>query len=130
MFSRMAVYTVHLLPDTPLLRQKPVFVKEGFSIPAFLLPLFWALYQRMWLASLLLVAFEAGLMFLVRGGVVGPAGMLVLDLAMHVWVGFAANDWLRATLTRKGYLFSDVAVADTLLRAEQRYFDRCFAGQS
>lgn len=127
MFNRMTIYTVHLQPDLPLSRQKPVFVKEGLNKPAFIVPIFWALYQRLWTVAILLIAFEVILMSLVRGGFLSPAGIIVLDIGMHFWVGFAANDWVRKNLTKKGYILSDIAVADSKLRAEQRYFDRCFA---
>ncbi len=127
MFNRMRIYTVHLQPETPLSTQKPLFIKEGMNFPAFLIPLFWALYQRLWLTAILLMGFEVSLMFIARAGLLGAAGVIVLDIGMHFWVGFAANDWLRSNLSKRGYLFSDVAVADSKLRAEQRYFDRCFA---
>ncbi len=127
MFHRMKIFTVHLQPQIQLSNQKPVFLKEGFNLFAFLLPFIWALYNRLWFMAVLLVGWQVFLMALLRSGMFGPAGMAALDLGMHVIVGYAANDLLRSSLTRRGYIFSDVSVADSRLRAEQRYFDRCFA---
>lgn len=127
MFNRMRIYTVHLQPDLNLSSQKPIFLKEGINMAAFVLPVFWALYKRLWFVAVSLIAFEVLIMFIGRAGFLSPAGVFVLDLAMHFWMGYAANDQLRSGLTKKGYLFSDVAVAENQLRAEQRYFDRCFS---
>jgi hypothetical protein len=127
MFKRMATYTVHLLPEAGLSAQKPIFLKEGFNILAFLFPLFWALYYRLWLYLVLLMGYMLALMLVAQSEMISMLGLIVLELAMHVYVGMVANDWLREKLGKKGYLFSDVTIADSRMRAEQRYFDRCFA---
>jgi hypothetical protein len=54
------------------------------------------------------------------------SGALV-QLALNLMIGFHANDWLRARLSRRGYIMADISAADTLLRAEQRYFERYLA---
>jgi len=127
MFKRMTVYTVHLKPEATLSSQKPIFLREGFNFAAFLVPVVWALYRRLWFIAVLLAGWEVMLMFVVRSTIIDTPGILVLNIGMHVIVGFAANDWLRSRLSKKGYVFSDVAIADSRLRAQQRYFDRCFA---
>lgn len=127
MFHRTHIYTIHLRPERPLSDQKPLFLREGFSFKAFLLPLLWALYHRLWSPALLLFGWQVLLMMALRGELIDTAGAGVLDLGVHLIAGFCAYDWLRSGLSRKGFILSDVAVADTRLNAEQRYFDRCFA---
>jgi hypothetical protein len=121
----MSVFTVHLLPDSNLVSQRPVFIKEGFNFYAFLFPLLWTLYRRMWMTAFLLAVWQVLLMSAAHTNVFDAPGLFVLDLGMHIFVGFSANDWLRSYLGHRGYLFSDVTIADNKLGAQQRYFDRC-----
>jgi len=80
-----------------------VFVKEGFSWPALLVPGFWLFYRCMWLELVLFLG-----LFLVLGWAFGPsdAGQTIfgwLSLALVVLFAFEANDLRRAALERRGY---------------------------
>jgi hypothetical protein len=124
---RMKIYTVHIKPDGANAAEQPVFVKEGFNIWAFLLTFLWALYHRLWLPALLLLAVNLLLVFLLKHHVFAASSVGVLHLTMHYIAGSYGNDWIRARLTRLGYIMVDVAASDSLLRAEQRYFERYLA---
>ncbi|MDE3060651.1 MAG: DUF2628 domain-containing protein [Pseudomonadota bacterium] len=122
----MKIYTVHIRPGEVSPQQKPVFVKEGFNALAFVFSLFWALYWRLWKPALLVIAFQVALVALRNHGM-GVASIAALDLGFHLFFAYQANDWLRARLTRRGYVMADIAAGDTQLRAEQRYFERALA---
>jgi hypothetical protein len=127
MFSYMKIYTVHLKPGLSLGEQKPVFIKEGINIAAFIFHFFWALYHRLWWVAFLVFAANVVLVFLMRSSVLTREGVVIIQLAIQVIVALQGNDWRRAKLTRKGYIMADVSAADSLLRAEQRYFERSLA---
>lgn len=122
----MKLYTVHARPGTSMV-EKPVFIKEGFNLWAFLLTVVWALYHRLWLVSLLLVAFNVTMFYCVRIQLFSSISFGILHLAFHVICGLYGNDWIRAKLTRRGYIMADITAGDSLLRAEQRYFERYLA---
>jgi Protein of unknown function (DUF2628) len=89
-----------------------VFVKEGFSWPALLVPGLWLLYQRMWLELVLFVA-----LFAVLGWVFDPsdAGQTLfgcLSVALIVLFAFEANDLRGAALERQGYTQVGTAIGD------------------
>jgi hypothetical protein len=128
-FNRMNIYTVHVKPESGL-KQKPVFIREGFNLAAFIFAAFWTLYQRLWLPSMFVVAFNLFIIFLASQPWLSPATLTVLDMGLHMVVGFMANDWLRAGMQKRGYVFADITAADSLLRAEQRYFERYLATTS
>lgn len=128
MFGWMKIYTVHVLPDDVGVKQKPIFIKEGFNQFAFVFTLFWALYQRLWIPAILMLAFDIVLMMLLGAHIFAPPSIVGMQLIYHVFVGFQGNDWLRARLQDKGYILADVSAADSLLRVEQRYFERYLAG--
>jgi hypothetical protein len=121
------LYTVHARPGTSPTTLPPVFVKEGFNFSAFLFHFFWALYQRLWLPALLIFLVNALLVLLVRWHWVGEGGLTVLQLGFQFLVGAHGNDWVRARLSREGYILADITAGDSGLRAEQRYFERFLA---
>lgn len=125
--NRMSIFTVHIRPGDAFLDQKPIFLKEGFNFIAFLFPLFWGLYQRLWWLALAILAMEIGLVMLASSQFLSAMSLAVIKLAVHTYVGFASNDLVRARLSRRGYVLADITVGDSLLRAEQRYFERCLA---
>ena len=123
MFSRMKLYTVHLKPEDGLLK-KPVFIREGFNLYAFLFTGLWALYQRLWLALVGIVIFHVALGYLLESHVLLKPSGVAIQLGFSIIVGFQANDWMRRRLAKKGYVLADVSASDSLLRAEQRYLER------
>lgn len=127
MFGRVKIYTVHVGAQDKGLQHKPVFVKEGFSIMAFLFPLLWTVYRRLWGPMLIVLAFDMFLYAMLKGHSFGRPSLGAVDLGFRLLIGFQANDWLRASLQRKGYLLTDVSAADSLLRAQQRYLERFVA---
>lgn len=127
MFGMMRIYTVHIDPAEPSASQKPTFIREGFNWIAFLLGGLWALYHRLWLPLVLILAFNGALMTLRKEHLISMAGIATMQFGFNIFVGLQANDWLRAKLARRGFLMADVTAADSKLRAEQRYFERYLA---
>jgi hypothetical protein len=121
MFGRMKIYTVHIKPGTNDALEKPVFVREGFNVWAFLFTFVHALYHRLWLHALAIMTLTV---LIAESHMLSHSSIMVLQLALQLIVGFSANDWKRAALSRRGYIMTDIAASDNLLRAEQRYFER------
>lgn len=120
----MRVYTVHTDPASAAEDRDALFLREGFSWPAALFTVLWALWHGMWLTALGLLA--AGLAIAVGAALIGldPAGTAALQLGYAAIVGFSANDWRRRWLARKGRVFAGVVAAPDRASAEQRFFDR------
>ena len=128
MFGGVKIYTVHVKPEDRGVQHKPVFVKEGFNFMAFAFPLLWAAYKRLWVPVLLILMFDLFFFSLMHWHIFSHPSLSALDLAFRVLIGFHANDWLCSYLRRQGYVMADISAADSLLRAEQRYFERYLAG--
>jgi hypothetical protein len=99
-----------------------VFIKEGFSWGALLVPGLWLIYRRMWLELVLFLG-----LFLVLGWVFGPSepGKTMfgwLSLALVVLFAFEANDLRRAALERRGYRQMGTAVGPGRDAAELAFF--------
>ena len=123
-FGGMKVFTVHVKTDAVRSSEKPIFLREGFNIYAFLFTMLWALYQRLWWHA---AGIMAAFVLLIQLGVhhfISSVSVGILQLAMQVLIGFAANDWRRRSLEKRGYIMTDITTGDSLLRAERRYFER------
>jgi hypothetical protein len=125
--SRQQVYTVHINPKLPNAYENPVFVREGFNIYALIFSGFWTLYHRLWWPTFAIVVVELFFLHLFDSGTVNEIGRSVMEMGFALFVGFEANDWQRAGLARRGYVIADIVTGDSLIRAEQRFFDRYFA---
>jgi hypothetical protein len=130
----LRVYTVH----TPPARRKrwealdplPGLVKEGFSWPAFVFGVVWALYHRLWIVAALLVALTTGLGVAFEELRLDPVSASLIFFAVAVLVGMFGNDWKRASLRRRGYRADGVVTAANLETALRRYLDLRAIGTS
>ena len=122
----MTLYSVYEPPseaeDIETRADSLVFIKEGFSWGALLVPGLWLIYRRMWLE---LVVFLG--LFLVLGWVFGPSdpGKTVfgwLSLALVVLFAFEANDLRRAALERRGFKQMGTAIGRDRDAAELAFF--------
>ena len=128
----MAVYTVHEPPrrddDALAHTERFVFVRDGFSWPAFLFAPLWMLRYRLWLAFIvyLLVALALGAATRVLG-----AGdwVLAISLLVSLLVGFEASTLRRYGLARRRWNTLGIVVGDDLESAERRFFDAWAAGR-
>ena len=127
MFHGMKIYTAHIKPGTPGAGERPVLLREGFNYYAFFFTWIWALYQRLWLQVVLILAFQFLVAMLMKAQTFTPASCVLMQFAFQLLVAWQANDWVRTRLTRRGYIMADVAAAESRLRAEQHYFERHLA---
>ena len=119
----MRLYTVHvrrhgLDPDRDL-----VLVKEGFSWPAFFFSAFWALWHRLWLAALAILAANAALALAVVLTSPDPVTEIALSVGLAAIVGTVANDLYRRKLDKRGFLLAGVVAADDADAALRRFLD-------
>ncbi len=119
----MRVYTVHLRRQGLDPDRDTMLVKEGFSWPALLFSVLWALWCRLWWVALGLLALQVAL-----GGAVALLGLdplseAAISLGFAVIVGLVANDLKRWTLRRQGFVEVAVVIASDRDAAERRFYD-------
>ena len=123
-----AVYEPHMRGDDLRRHAERVkFVRDGFSFPAFIFGPLWMLRHRLWLAFVgyIIVVALLGVAMYYRALPAGAEGLLILILALLI--GLEA-----ATLRRRKLLWwrwrdAGIVVADDVIGAEQRFFDRWVA---
>src|SRR5262245_60216028 len=113
----MPVYSVHEPPprdsDDPAdAADHFVFVRDKFSMWAFLFAPLWMVWRRLWLVLLLYVigmtALQAGL----RAVGAPNAVKFTVGLLISLLIGFEASTLRRWTFARRGWISHGVVVAD------------------
>lgn len=127
MFSGLKLYTVHTKAGSDHTLDRPVFLREGFNLYAFVFTFLWAFYQRLWLFGVVIFAAQMLAGAALSLGLLDQISVMLVQFALQIMVGFCANDALRKHMQKRGYIFQDITSGDSLLRAEQRYFDRLVA---
>ncbi len=98
-------------------------VKDGFSWPAFLFAVPWALWHRMWIVAAALVAIQIGLGILPGLAGFGEIAQGALSLAMAMAMGFAGADLRDWSLRAGGYQATQVIIAENRDMAERRFLE-------
>ena len=121
----MSVYTVQA-PTGMLGEPEPeraVFLREGFSWPAFVFALLWLVWHRLWaIAALWLVA--SGLLAWLAVWHFGLGTTLLIALALRILLGIEGNGLLRRQLARRRYRLIGVVAAPASETAERLFFNR------
>lgn len=109
--------------------QRIVFVKEGFAWWAFLFPLLWLLYHRLWLALIAFTAAFVALGFLAALSVWPEWADAILSFGISVLLGLEGNNLRRWTLAQQGYEQVDVTTGHDREECERRFFERWLEAQ-
>jgi hypothetical protein len=110
-------------PDIEARAEALQFVKEGFSWPAFLVPVLWLIYFRMWIELIVFVAILALAQLSLGGGQEEGAQLAGwVSIALSVLLGFEANDLRTASLERRGYRLIGIAEGRGRTNAELAFF--------
>ena len=129
----MRVYTVHEPADPPADRVDRAealrFVREGFTWTAALFAPLWMVARGLWLA---LVVYLVGVTAL--GALAVAVGLsdeirTVMFLALHVLIGFEADQIERWTLTRNGWQMIGSITGENAVDCERRFLDVWLPGE-
>lgn len=111
----MATYSVHSRPGRS--EDGVVFVREGFSWPAFLFSVPWCLWHRMWVAAAVMFAVLAVISIMFSDASGG-----VLTLTSCLIFGWEASEFRRLSLSASGYRETAIVAGNSIDDAELRYF--------
>lgn len=98
-----------------------VFVRDGFSFLAFLVPVIWLAFHRVWVAAGVALVLSLVIGFGASAIGLGGAGNVLL-LLLSVYFGLEGNALRIAALRRRGHADRGVVEAADMAEAELRYF--------
>jgi hypothetical protein len=131
--GRMQTYTVHEGPQPPSDRidraEALRFIKDGFSLPAFVTAPIWLLAHQLWLGAFGYVA--AAILILAANEWLGLSDLAAFAafVALHLLVGFEADTVERSSLEQKGWSSIGSVSGNSQLDCERRFFETWLPGQ-
>lgn len=128
LFKGQQSYTVHEQPDPPADRderaEKLKFVRDGFSLFAFILPPVWMLANRLWLV-LVGYLIILGLVYLTLDGLgIATHWNRYAVMALNLIIAFEADSLIRWTLERRGWRLVGSVSGDNFDVCERRFFEQ------
>lgn len=123
----MKTYTVHQPPgesaDVGALAERIVFIREGFSWFAFLFPVVWLVWNRLWLEFIGFIGVIVLVELLAQALGAGPMLGAWLAAAIGLVLGFEAHDLRRGKLERSGWRMVATVVGPDRVACELKFFD-------
>ncbi|MBM3562613.1 MAG: DUF2628 domain-containing protein [Alphaproteobacteria bacterium] len=123
----MAIFTVHVPRTASGQLPAPdriVFLRDGFSWPAFVFGPFWLAWRRAWIVAGLWTLLLVALALLAWKLRVSREAIYWLTLALAVWLGFEGGRLVGWNLARRGYVERDLVVGEDIDEAETVFFLR------
>jgi hypothetical protein len=118
----MARYTVHVKGEGPDALARAVFVRDGFSFPAFAFGPFWLFAKGAWISALLVIALLMGIAMLLGGFGIAPLFPLISMLVSFL-VALESGAIRAWELDVKGHRFAGVISGDDRDVMERRFFE-------
>jgi hypothetical protein len=100
-----------------------VFLRESFSVAAFLFGPLWMIWRRQWLVLILYLVVLGAVELGLRRLAVPLSARLAVYFLIQILVGIEAASLRRWTLIRHGWRDCGVVIGDDLDLAERRFFD-------
>jgi hypothetical protein len=98
-----------------------VFLRDGFSWPAFLLPLPWLLFRKLWLIAALAVVLYLASIYAAESWRL-DALPVAFSFVLSLWVALEGGEARMRRFERLGWTLDRVMSAETLADAEAVYF--------
>ena len=125
--SNTKAYTVHEKPSPAVTKgdraEELVFVKDGFSLFAALVPPIWMIINRLWLvlAGYLIGIFGLIVIFSVLN--INDSWLSYISLALSIIIGFEADSLIRWTLERRAWRQIGHITGANSEECERRFFE-------
>lgn len=122
----MAAYVVLSPPRADAGDEESAVVKDGFTWLAFIVPVLWFAFHRMWLwaAGFLVLGFA---LFVAADRTGWQVAAVVLQILANLWAGLEAGTMRVAHLERNGWSTADIVVAPGRRAAEDIHFAKVAA---
>jgi len=127
LFKRQIAYTVHEKAEPAADREERaeqlIFVREGFSLFAFIIAPLWMLVNRLWLVLILYVLVAAAAQGLITLFEIPDHWRYYATLAINLLVAFEADALQRWTLDRRNWRMVGSVSGANYEECERRFFE-------
>jgi len=116
----MRYYSVHAPLGEPPSPERFIFIKDGFSWPAFFVPSLWILWHRLWLTLVWYVVFVLAVAWI--GRLVSQDVASIVALLGTVLLALEANNIRRIALEKRDWEEIGASFGKNISEAEARFF--------
>jgi len=116
----MRYYSVHTPPDDPQSPERFAFIKDGFSWPAFFVPILWILWHRLWLALVWYIVFV--LLVAWTGRLTTEGTAFAVAILGSLLLGLEGNNLRRLAVEGRGWGEIGSSFGRNIGEAEARFF--------
>jgi len=124
----MTSYLVLASPGAEAPDERSVVVNDGFAVWAFLAPVIWLLFNRMWLEAVAAVLVLSVAALLAADAGLAVVGMAV-SLALSLITALEGRNWRVSALQRRGWRLVDLVECDDPETAFEIHAARVLAGE-
>ncbi len=119
----MQLYTVHQGPAPASGGDDVVFVLDGFSWVALIVPPLWALFRSLWAVAAGVIIAALAIAAAAQWAGAPERVTAIVSFAAALLFAYEANDLRRWTLRRRGFRDVGIVMGRNLADAEQRFFE-------
>lgn len=119
----MQLYTVHQGPAPASGGDDVVFVLDGFSWVALIVPPLWALFRSLWAVAAGVIIAALAIAAAAQWAGAPERVTAIVSFAAALLFAYEANDLRRWTLRRRGFRDAGIVMGRNLADAEQRFFE-------
>lgn len=124
----MKSYTIHEMPNPPAERidraEALTFVKDGFSIFAFIAPPIWMIANRLWIVLFGYLVVYALFELCVSLFSLPPTLRAPMILGLNLIIGFEADSLRRWTLERRDWMLVGTVTGENEAVCQRRFFEQ------
>ena len=117
------IYNVFEKPEAAEPTERVALLREGFALWAFVFGAVWLVVKRQWLLLAGYLIVTIALSFLCRALNLSEISVFLVNMWLQLMLAYHVADLQAWVLTRKGYRFAGVLVAESEMHAERRYYE-------
>lgn len=118
----MKIYSVYIKNLEKV--EDAVFVKQGLSLFAPIFNVLWAVYNKMWFLSIILLAIKISLYLLKANGAVSEYIYMILSVTFVLTLLVCGNDMKEFFLKKQGNQYITMVCGENIIDAKNRFFKK------
>jgi len=126
----MQLYTVHQGPAPASGGDDVIFVLDGFSWAALIVPPLWALFRSLWAVAAGVIIAALAIDAAAQWAGAPEQVTAIASFAAALLFAYEANDLRRWTLRRRGFRDAGIVMGRNLADVEQRFFEAMYISPS
>ena len=128
-FIVSTVYTVFSKSFASEQLIKPIIVKNGFNLWAFLFTILWTMYRGLWQISVIIMSLYLALLLATKYGYIPLHFKVLCWPLVSLYIAYNSGYLIETDLESRGYQIVDLVITSSIEEAKGIYLQRVSIGQ-